>query len=412
MSQEATSTLLPSSRVDFFALDDGTAETAGKLSVDWRFARVGMQVERAGIEAAIAKYGQYASPELIVIETNDISDAFIEQLGQLAGVCAAGTDAIIVGPMNDVHLYRSLVSMGVKDYLVRPVSEEDFVNVIAKALIEKKGISSSRLVAVIGAKGGVGATSVSQILAWNIAETLTQKTVLMDVSGSSGTLGISCGLEPTTTFAEALRIGASGTEDDMKRIVQASTEKLSVLVSGGDPMLADMPDADSVETLINRLMQKFPVVVVDLSGAAPAVQKRLLARAGHVVLVSTPLLPALRNSRTLIGEIKLLRGSTKDLKLVLNKQGLAGSDEVPAADIKMAIDLEPIARIPHTPKVFAGSEATGKIPGSTKNSTEIADLLLPLASILSGKEVTNDAPKGGAKEDPFAFFKNLTGKKR
>lgn len=411
MSQEATSTLLPSSRVDFFVLDDGTAETAGKLSGDWRFARVGVQVERSGIEAAIAKYGQYASPELIVIETNDISDAFIAQLGQLAGVCAAGTDAIIVGPMNDVHLYRSLVSMGVKDYLVRPVSEEDFINVIAKALIEKKGISSSRLVAVMGAKGGVGATSMSQVLAWNVAERLMQKTVLMDVSGSSGTIGISCGLEPTTTLAEALRVGASGTEDDMKRIVQSSTERLSVLVSGGDPMLADVPDADNVETLVNRLMQKFPVVIVDLSGAAPAVQKRLLARAGHVVLVSTPLLPSLRNSRTLIGEIKSLRGSTKDIKFVLNNQGIAGSDEVPAADIKMAIDLEPVARIPHAPKVFAGSEAAGKIPGSTKSSTEIAELLLPLASMLSGKEAA-DAPKGGGKEDPLAFFKKLTGKKR
>src|SRR4051812_36366618 len=155
MSQEdITSILLPTSRVDFFALDEGTAAHAQQLAADWRFARVTLQMERTGIEGAIANYSQAASPELIIIETNDISDAFIQQLGQLAGVCAAGTDAVVIGPMNDVHLYRSLVEMGIKDYLVRPVSEEDMVKVIARTLVEKRGFSGSRLVTVVGSKGG------------------------------------------------------------------------------------------------------------------------------------------------------------------------------------------------------------------------------------------------------------------
>ena len=88
MSQDITATLLPASRVDFFVLDDATAETAQKLSADWRFARVGIQINKSGIEQAIATYTQYASPEVIIIETNDISDNFVAQLGQLAGVCA------------------------------------------------------------------------------------------------------------------------------------------------------------------------------------------------------------------------------------------------------------------------------------------------------------------------------------
>src|SRR4051812_37059250 len=108
---DITAVLLPASRVDFYAADDETANHAQKLAQDWRFARVGIQVERSGIENAIAHYTQTASPELIIIETNDVGEAFIEQLGNLAGVCAAGTDAVIIGPKNDVHLYRSLIEM-------------------------------------------------------------------------------------------------------------------------------------------------------------------------------------------------------------------------------------------------------------------------------------------------------------
>src|SRR6218665_1359978 len=121
MSEDITAILLPAARVDVFALDDGTAATAAKIAADWRFARVGLDVVRGGMDAAIERYAHAASPEMIIIETNDISDAFTAQLGALAEVCAEGTDAVIIGPTNDVHLYRSLVGMGVRDYLVRPV---------------------------------------------------------------------------------------------------------------------------------------------------------------------------------------------------------------------------------------------------------------------------------------------------
>ncbi len=411
MSDDITSVLLPAARVDIYALDDGTAATAAQLSGDWRFARVEIRVVRAGIEAAIESYAQAASPELIMIETNDIGEGFLQLLGGLAGVCAEGTDAVIVGPTNDVHLYRNLVGMGVKDYLVRPVSMEDMVNVIAKALVEKRGLSGSRLVAVAGSKGGVGCTSVSQLLAWETAEVLGQKTLLMDVAGSSGTIGISYGLEPVTSLTEAARVGASGSEDDMKRILQGSGEHLSLLVCGSEPIMTDSPDPDSIEALVNRLMQKFPVVVVDTSGAAPAVQKRILSRATHVVMVTTPLLPALRNCRTLLGEIKSLRHGIKDVDLVINMQGLAGADEVPAGDIKTALELEAAARIPYNAKIFTASETSGKPVGANKLAQEILKGLAGVAARSAGTEARN--VEISAKNDgPLSFLKGLGGKSK
>ena len=105
MSDDITAILLPASRVDVFALDDGPAATAGKIAADWRFARVGIEITRGGMDAAVEKYSHAASPELIIIETNDISENFTAQLGALAQVCAEGTDAVIIGPTNDVRIY-------------------------------------------------------------------------------------------------------------------------------------------------------------------------------------------------------------------------------------------------------------------------------------------------------------------
>ena len=397
MAQEdITSVLLPASRVDFFALDEGTAAHAERLAADWRFARVGVQVTKEGIEGAIARYGQTASPELIIIETNDISDAFIQQLGNLAGVCAAGTDAVIVGPKNDVHLYRSLVEMGIKDYLVRPVSEEDMIKVIARTLVEKRGLSGTRLISVIGSKGGVGTTAIAQILAWDVAEILKQKTMLMDMAGSAGSIGISYGLEPTAPLTEALRLGGAGSEDDVKRIIQSATEQLSILVCGGEPILMDNIDPDSVEVLVNRLMQKYPAIVIDLSHASPSVQKMLLLRSAEIVLVTTSMLSALRNARTLLGEIKALKSHLKEVDLVLNMRGMAPSEEVPVEDIKTLLGLEPSATIPYLPKIFSASEATGKSVGHSNNAQNVLDALIAIAE--KGAAVKNKTPVGEGKK--------------
>ena len=412
--EDITSILLPASCVDFYVLDDGTAALANKLSEDWRFARVGIRVERAGIDTAINYYGETATPELVVVETNDIGEDFIKQLGELAGVCAEGTDAVIIGPSNDVHLYRNLVGMGVRDYLVRPVSEEDIAKVIAKTLIDKRGLSGSRLVAVIGSKGGVGTTSIAQILAWNIAETLKQKTMLMDVAGSAGSIGIAHGLEPSTTLVEAVRLGGAGTDDDMNRIYQSVSEHLFALVCGGEQILMDPSDTDDIETLVSRVMQKFPVVVVDLSHASRPVQKRLLERAARIVMVTTPMLSALRNTRTLLTEIKTLKAHLKETDLIVNMRGMAPSDEVPVREIKDALSLgiEPSATISYMPKIFVASETEGKAVGQNKSAGDVISALMSIAENASAIKCKDTGNKSGEGEKGtlMSFIKKTLGK--
>lgn len=406
MSDDSTSILLPNARIDFFTLEDVTAQAAQKLADDWRFARVQTDIVQGGIDAAIERYSATASPELILIETNDISDSFTAQLESLAGVCAEGTDAVVIGPTNDVHLYRSLVGMGVRDYLVRPVSDDDLVAVVAKSLVEKRGLSGSRLVAVVGTKGGVGTTMTAQMLAWSIAENLKQKTMLLDVAGSRGNIGVAYGADPSIGFSEAVRIGQSGSDDDLKRIIQSVTDHLSLMVFGGEPLLAESPDPDSVEALFDRVMKTYPVVVVDLSNAVPMVQKRLLSRAAEVVIVSTPHLTALRNGRTLVNEIKHLRSGLDAVDFVLNKQSMPGADEVPVVDIKNLLDIEPAVKISYTPKVFMAAEMNGKPAGEAKGAQDVLKDLRPLAEKAAGIA----APAAAKKSGGGISLKSLLGK--
>lgn len=403
---EHTSILLPQARVAIFAASESLKRVAQELAADWRFARVQFDIQNGDITTAVAAYGLQASPELVIVETADISDAFIDHLSELAGVCAQGTDAVVVGPKNDVHLYRSLIGMGVRDYLVLPVAQNDLVDVIAKTLLDKKGIADSRLSVVIGGKGGVGATALAQSLALIASEDLGHKTLLTDAAGGSGTLGIAFGFDGGSGYNEVLRVGAGGGEDDLKRLLQKFSDNLSLLLSGGDGMLTDHTDAEGVEKLLQRLMQTYPLTIFDASGASHGVQKRLLTLASHVTLVTAPMLPVLRNTRALLSEIKSMRGGTADVDLVVNMQGIAGSDDVPARDIRAALDLDPAITISYQPKVFAQADAAQQPVAAVKGGAELRRTLTALARRVAGDSAGDgsDKPHGHAR---LGLFKRI-----
>src|SRR5689334_17886303 len=119
-TSQGTSILLPAAGVAVYSKDQETLAAARNLAHDWRFARINLVVEEGDVHAATAAYKELQSPDLIIIQTDHIDDAFAGQLEALAASCDEGTAAIVIGPVNDVYLYRKLIEMGVSDYLVRP----------------------------------------------------------------------------------------------------------------------------------------------------------------------------------------------------------------------------------------------------------------------------------------------------
>jgi pilus assembly protein CpaE len=393
-----TQTLLPTASVDIFLKDKETLNAARALGDDWRFARVNTSVEEGGVEAAIASYKEAQSPDLIIIETESTGEDFTELLGQLSAHCAENTNAIIIGPVNDVTLYRNLTAMGVSDYLVKPVPLETLSEIIAQTLIKQLGTSGSRLIAVVGAKGGVGSSSLAQGMAWGLSETLGHKTFLMDAAGGWTSLPVGMGFEPTATLYEAVKAASNKDRDSLKRMLNHPNDKLTVLATGSDPMLEVSVHAQQYEELVDYVMQSYPVVLVDLSDAIPSLKRTVLTKAHEIVLVTTPTLPALRATRTLMQEIKLLHGgSIEHVDLIVNMAGMVSGKEVPKKDIEEALEKKPEVVIPFDAKLFVGSENEGRKLTHDKAGAGIVNTLLPVAQRVLNAAQKNEepAPQGG-----------------
>lgn len=397
----ATDILLPAAKVIVFSRDEETLNSAKSLGDDWRFSRVEMRVIEGDVDSAAALFAQEGrSPDLVIIQTDDIEDGFTDQLGGLSEYCDEGTAAVIIGPVNDVYLYRRLIDMGVSDYLVRPVTSDVLGDVVAKTLITKLGVSGSHLIAFIGAKGGVGTTTLTQAAALLASSTLDQKVMLMDVAGGSSALSVGLGFDPASTLPDLVRMIEADNDDSLKRMLFQYNEKMTVVAGGSDAILDPPISGEQLEKVINKFMVKCPVVFVDVSCAAAPLKKMVMMRANRIVIVTSPTVTSLRFARSLLKEIADVRGGKDDsISLLVNMQGMAKAHEVSSSDIEAALEFKSSASIPFLPAAFLDAESDSeKLVTDRDMSSALRSSLLPILKetlAVDGHETGEDDKKSG-----------------
>lgn len=366
------SVLLPAASISLFVKDEDIRQAALSLKDDWRFARIKIEITDGDVESAIEYYSNHPSPDLVLVETLHITDGFAGRLEVLGNNCAETTAAVVVGPINDVYLYRKLIDMGVSDYLVKPLTRDVLAGVFSKILTERLGAQHSKLIACIGAKGGVGTSALSHLLSDVSGNALQQKTIILDAAGGWSYLSVAMGGDTVTNLHEVARASTSSDKDSFSRMIISVSEKLSYLGTGAEPLMEDSISAESFELIINRLMQTYPVVIVDLSGAAIGIRRNIIARANDVMIVSTPTLASIRSVRGLLQEAKAIRGEKDDgLHIVLNKRGIGSGFEVSENDMATALKIKPALVLPFLPKIFGAAEGQGKPLSKISGSADI-----------------------------------------
>lgn len=404
-----TNILLPTAQVGLFVLDKDIRDAVAELRNDWRFARVTFDIREGDVASAVEAYKGFMSPNLVIVETPEIGEGFTKRLEVLAESCSENTAAVVVGPVNDVYLYRTLIEMGVSDYLVRPIEKKILSELIAKILIEKLGVSESRLVAYVGAKGGVGTSWVAQASAMVLANDLDEKTVILDAAGGRSYLSVAMGTDVVTTLHEAARACVSSDQDAFRRMVVKVSDNLSVLATGAEAILDDMILAEQFEAIINKLMISYPVVIVDLSAAPVSIARSVIVRANDVVVVTSPTLPALRSARGLLQEIKTLRGGVdQGVHLTLNQKGATQGFEVSDADIINALKVDPEMILSWNPKIFAAAESSGK---QLADIPSAKDVLVQIRRFLVEKlRLSGEAPAEKTDERQSSLIGGFLGK--
>jgi pilus assembly protein CpaE len=386
--------IAPAPRVSVQAFCE-TVETASAVQSageDRRLGKAHLKIQMGGMAAAVEAYRSAPTPNVIVLEADARGD-ILAGLDHLATVCDPGTRVVVIGRINDVGLYRELVRRGVSDYVIAPVTAIDVVRSICNLFSAPESKSVGRIIAVVGAKGGVGASTIAHNVAWAIARDLAMDSVVADLDLAFGTAGLDYNQDPPQGIADAVFSPDRIDTGFLDRLLSKCTDHLSLLAA---PATLDRVydfGIEAFDAVFDTLRTTMPCIVLDIPHQWTGWTKRALISADDILIVAAPDLASLRNTKNLFDLLKASRPNDRPPLYCLNQVGVPKRPEINAAEFAKAIETQPIVTIPFDPQMFGSAANNGQMIAEVAANHRTTEMFLQVAQRLTGRSETKK-PKG------------------
>ena len=352
---------IPHISIDVFRETDAFMGVWERAIADRRTVSTNTNIHEGGFPAAVKHYTTERTPDLIVIET-DADETVLEiETDLLAEVCDPNTRLIVVGHKNDINLYQKLLNLGVSNYLVFPVTVTSIISAISEIYREPGQEKIGKITAVIGAKGGVGSSTIAQNIAQQIAGQAPTDVLLVDLDLVFGTSALNLDIEPNQGLRELI--------DQSDRVDSAMLDRvlikrgLNFNLLGCTPSLESdrMLSEEAVSAILDVASTHIPHIVLDIPHVWSDATKTALRMADRVYVVSTPELSCLRNAAAFFNQLKTMRPNDEMPGLILNQVGIPRRQEISAKEVNKILKIQPAAVIPFDARTFNIAEAAGKL---------------------------------------------------
>jgi pilus assembly protein CpaE len=388
-SPHAADYIAPAPRVSVQAFCETveTAEAVRSAGEDRRLAKAHVTVQMGGMAAAVEAYSKGPTPNVIVLETGGRND-ILEGLDQLATVCDAGTRVVVIGGVHDVAPYRELVRRGVNDYVIGPVNTLDVVRSICSLFSASEAVAVGRMIAVVGAKGGVGASTVAHNVAWAIARDLALDSVVIDLDLAFGTAGLDYNQDPLQGIANAVFSPDRLDTSFMERLLAKCTDHLSLLAAPASLDRVYDLGAEAFDSIFDTMRMTTPCIVLDVPHQWSAWTKRALVGADDILIVAEPDLANLRNTKNMLTVLKAARPNDRPPVYCLNQTRMPKRPEIDARGFTKTIEAPPIATIPFDSRLFGTAANNGQMIAELAARHRTTQTFLQIAQRLTGRAET------------------------
>jgi pilus assembly protein CpaE len=341
-----------------------------------------LDVRRGTIRNAVRYFEKQTPGQAIIVDIAGEENAQ-GALDDLARVCPPDVRVFVVGASTEISFYRLLVQdLGVTEYLPKPLTRD----VVQRLLLPHFGgtmVSSLRgghLVAVCGARGGVGTSSIALNLAYEIMGTVKGHVALVDFHVQGGEIALMLSARP----GPGLRIAL----EDPDRVDGLFLERVAITVEPRLRLIAaeEAFDADvavtepGVARVLDLLQQKFNFIVADIPMPPPPAMQRIIMMARQVVVVLTPDVASLRDTQAIRQLVTGLTGADRVIT-VLNRYDMKGG--LDQAIIEKALGVKPDVVIPDLGKrmleaINLGIPAIRRVPALKRH---LASLVREIAGV-------------------------------
>ncbi|SNS33503.1 pilus assembly protein CpaE [Sphingopyxis indica] len=396
-----------------FVCDEDTLELIRVAAGD-----MGWPVEKChkgGLRNAVQSLSVSASPNILFVDMSESGDP-INDINALAEVCEPGTVVIAAGQVNDVRLYRDLLSSGIQDYLLKPLSLDQVREslTMAQAMLSAPKHADGHddkphhMMAVVGVRGGVGASMVATSLAWAISDQAGRQTALLDLDVHFGTGALTLDLEPGRGLIDAIDNPSRIDGLFIERAMVRASDRLSLLSAEAPIHQPVMTDGSAFFQLEEELRGAFEMTIVDIPRQVLIPFPHLVSEAGTILLVTDVTLAAARDTIRLLSWFKQNVPGARVL-LVANKvQNAIG--ELSRKEFESSIERPVDIVIPFDPKLVSQAAKLGKSYAEVCKGTKAGHVWTQLMRlVLDGADDAEEAAEASKAKSGASLLGKLGG---
>ena len=388
---------MPGSRDPFAAYicDDAALDVLRPIVVE-----IGWQPEKChkgGLRNAVQSLSITASPNILMVDLSESGDP-LNDINALAEVCEPGTVVIAIGQVNDVRLYRDLVASGIQDYLLKPLSGGQIRDALEQAQTaflsprsqDGAGGKVHVSTAVVGTRGGVGASMLATSLAWNFSTEQKAPTALLDLDVHFGTGALTLDLEPGRGLTDAIENPSRIDGLFIERAMIRANDNLAILSAEAPINSPLMTDGSAFVQLEEEFRQAFAMTVVDLPRNMLINFPHLLSEVNCVVLATEFTLASARDAIRILSWLKANAPHCQTF-VVANKVQPA-AQEISKADFEASIERKVNFSIPYDPKSATNAAKLGQTFAEANRSSRGGAVIRDIAqAILGAAEIEAEA---------------------
>lgn len=380
-----------------FVCDDDTLDLLRNVVAEMGWGED--KCHKGGLRNAVQSLSVAASPNILLVDLSESGDPLAD-INSLAEVCEPGTVVIAMGQVNDVRLYRDLIVSGLQDYLLKPFSPEQLRDVLSSAQsalnapkFEEQNSDRPHIsTAVIGTRGGVGASTIATSLAWFMSQSKERLTAFLDLDVHFGTGALSLDLEPGRGLTDAIDNPSRIDGLFIERAMIKANDKLSLLSSEAPINSPLMTDGTAFFQLQEEFRAAFECTVIDLPRDMLINYPHLLGDVNATVIVTELTLASARDCIRLLSWLKSHAAQSK-VFVVANKVH-AGGLEISRSDFETSIERKIDILIPSDPKAAAHAAKLGQAfveaSKASKASAKIVELSERILGAVESDETTDN----------------------
>lgn len=364
-----------------------------------------LTIESIWLEADCSRYEFF--PDVIAQTSPDVgvlaldadpakSISLVERISKEHPECVL----LVVSASNDGQMILRAIRSGAREFLTLPLSKDELESALNRVCAQKFGGTDSKrgsceVIAVAGATGGVGSTSIASNMGCMLASEPGRSVALLDLDLALGDADVFLNVIPDYTLADVVQNVSRLDIQLLKKSLTKHSTGLYLLPRPVELQDANAITPDNLRKVVGLLKASFTHLIVDLSKSYSLVDMSIMEAANKILLITQLDLPCLRNVVRLMMSFDEVAGLREKVEIVVNRAGL-DSGQISLKKAKETLGRDIYALLPNDYRTMVSVRNNGVPLITQAPKAAITAAMREMVSRLSGDGI---APDGAVAEE-------------